>query len=198
MRKLILSLIAALGLAASLAGCAAPKPPSHDDAMQKLTGGYAMIYGGSYEAATSLIGSARVLMPGKITLGNESGTASFGERTRFIDSSIQSGFWGSALVAAGTWRVYRIEYQNMLGGNLGTDTFGFPADTTITVAPGEVVYIGQFEVPAPSLTGMFADRRAIRRDDFARFRDALRAVEPDLAARVVYRPLQSSVIVDAP
>ena len=85
MRKLILSLIAALGLSMTLAGCAAPAPPSRDDAMRKLSGNYAMIYGGSYEAATSLIGSARVLMPGKITLGNESGTASFGERTRFIE-----------------------------------------------------------------------------------------------------------------
>jgi hypothetical protein len=195
MRKFILWVAAAI----AVTGCA-PKSMTYDEAMTKLnTGGHALIYGGSYQVATSLIGSARTLTPGKFTLGNEYSNLAYADRTRFIDSTGNAGYWGSTLVPAGTWRVHKIDYVSgvsYLGSYVQTDTFGFPEETTITVAPGEVVYIGQLEVAAPSLSAIFSTRTAIRRDNFAKFRDELRTANPDLAQRAVYRPLQSRVIVE--
>jgi hypothetical protein len=181
-----------------LSGCKQP-PLTYNDVITKLTtGGYALIYGGSSQVATQFITNKQTLTPGTLHFVNLAPNVSAANQGAVIDSSLNASMWGAVLVPAGDWALNRIHYGN--SSYLGTttnDTFHFQAaQPVVRVAPGEVVYIGQFDVAAPTLSAVFSERKAIRRDNFNRFRDELRATDPYLAGRVVNRPLQSTAIIN--
>jgi hypothetical protein len=153
----------------------------------------AIVYGGAYENLW-LFDKVIGVQEGDMIFDNRDPKAPGADFRRSIPSEKKT-YMGYMSFPPGEWQMHTI--QMTMSRRIELQSQNWPI---LELKPGEVVYIGQYEVQDPNRNYLGLDfmkqRALVRRDDFEKFREQLRASEPELAERIVYRPLRSPGIYD--
>lgn len=174
-------IIALLTCLVVLSGCATgPTNKARFEA-----GEYALVFGGA--RYTSNVLGVNNTLRGELVFGDANDTNRF---RRLDHMQTDKTYTGQVYLKPGSYELVWVVFQ----GGLTTTTHHVRDGARFTVGAGEVAYIGEFESMEASqiLGGLIksSDRHYYRRDDFEKFRSELRAKQPELADRLVYKRLE--------